>query len=102
LEFREKRVILLVLQLENNYFFKNSFSLPSSRQGFVPLGLFLPNSLYSTILVLLGIFSVSVETLQDDLFVRYEAPFIVVKGLGFTRTWGKLTYSRRNQLVSTN
>jgi hypothetical protein len=27
-------------------------------------------------------FSVFLETFRDDLFVRYKAPFIVIKGLG--------------------
>ena len=48
----------------------------------------------------LGIFSVSMVTLQDDLFVRYRAPFIVIKRLGFAWRRGKLICSRRNQPVS--
>jgi hypothetical protein len=100
LEFREKGVILLVLQLENNYLLKKSSSLPSSKQGFTPLELFLPTSTLkplpqqgfatlglflptSTILVFLGISLYSVETLQDDLYVRYRALFIVEKWAKF-------------------
>ena len=74
MEFREKGVTLLVLQLENKFSLENSFSLPSSKQGFATLGLLLPNFCYT---------SVSVETLRDILYVRYVAPFIVEKGARF-------------------
>ena len=100
MEFREKEVILLVLQPENNHLLKKSSSLPSSKQGFTPpklllptstlkplpqqgfatLGLFLPTS---SIPVFVGISLYSVETLQDDLYVRYRALFIVEKWARF-------------------
>ena len=40
------------------------------------------------------------ETLWDDLFVRYGAPFIVIKELGSAWKRGKLTCFCRNQPVS--
>ena len=96
MEFREKGVILLVLQLENNYLLKNFSSLRSSRQGFsllnyffslllyvstsVELHYFRTTSLCSIIHVFLGIFNISVETLRDDLFVRYGGSFYSGKG----------------------
>ena len=56
------------------------------------LGIFKDTGFF-TLLCVLG-------TPRCDLFVRYEAPFIVIKGLDFAWRRGKLTFSRRNQTVS--